>query len=148
MSIQNLIKLNEFVAEGFLMNDIISLIKGGSRTINENEEKILLNAKNYITLIENGQKIVSEEKLVDNLEKSLNAYNIALIALKNHDQKINLIKFDEILKDSKKQLNDTLNLRKIKLENMNNLILLFKSIRKYILAEANKLSNPEGFITF
>lgn len=146
---QNLIKLNEFVADGFLMNDIISLFKEESRMIEEDDRKILLNAQNYIKLIEDGQNFISKKIFVENLnlEKSLNAYNIALIALKNHDIKINLIKFDEILKDSKKEIDETLKLNKLVLKEINNLLILFESIRKYILEEANKLSNPEGFIT-
>lgn len=145
MTIQNLIKLNSIVAEGFLMNNIISLFKEEEYTINDKEEEILKNAKNYIKLIRNGQEFIKKNMVGVDLEKSLNSYSISLKALRFADNQINLVKYNDIINNSRSQVEETLKMKMFISEKMNDVFLLFNSIRTILINEANNISNQDEF---
>lgn len=145
MTIQNLIKLNSIVAEGFLMNDIISLFKEEDYIIEEREEEILKNAANYINLIRNGQDFIKNNVIVNDLEKSLNAYSISLKALRYADNHINLEKFNVTISNCQSQMEEVLNIKNFSIDKLNDVFLLFDSIRTILLKEANYITNQDEF---
>ncbi|KKM60620.1 hypothetical protein LCGC14_1539980 [marine sediment metagenome] len=145
MTIQNLIKLNSIVAEGFLMNNIISLFKEEGHIINDREIEILKNAKSYIKLIRNGQEFIKKNKVGLNFEKSLNAYSISLKALRYNDNKINLEKYNNTINNCQTQVEKTLKIKMFLNEKMNDVFLLFNSIRTILLHKANNISNQDEF---
>lgn len=147
MSFQNLIKLNNFVGEAFLMNDIISIFKNDNSEINSDQKELLKKAKNYISLIEDGQNLINSKVTIKHVEKSLNAFNISIYALKKLDNKLSLNKFNEIIKNSKTQIIEAIEKERILIEEMQEPISLFKSIKNIILEEANKISNTEDFFS-
>ena len=75
MAFSNIIKLNSIIANGFLMNDIISLFKKGNYILNKPEEISLLEeALDYISIIKKGMVFMSDQKPIERLEESLEVY--------------------------------------------------------------------------
>jgi len=147
MSFQNLIKLNNFVGEAFLMNDIISIFKNDNSEINLDQKELLKKAQNYISLIEDGQNLINNKVAIDHVEKSLNAFNISIYALKKRDNNLSLNQFNETIRNSKTEIIEAIEKERILIQDMQESILLFKSIRNIFLEEANKMSNIDDFFS-
>ncbi len=144
MAFSNIIKLNSIVANGFLMNDIISLFKKSNYDLNKPEEISLLEeALDYIGIIKKGKTFMSDQKPIEKLEESLEVYCTTLKALKETGIKLTLVRFNEIINLSKKEIEETLNKKEIVASNLETANYLFNSIRTNLLKEANKISRKE-----
>ena len=140
MVFENLIKLNSHIAEGFIMNDIVSLFREKEKEINDKEIDILKKAKKFIHFIKDGQTYISNNSEVNDLEKSLEAYSISLKALKESDECINLEKFNNIIKNSENQINNAIRNKIIHSSEADDTFKLFFHLRNLVLKKANKLN--------
>ena len=144
MVFNNLIKLNSVVAEGFLLNKIISTIKTDNPKISENEKETLNKAKEYLDMVQKGKEFISKEKVVKNFENSLKAYLTTIKALRQSEKKLNTEKLNEILRDSRNQISIALEKESINNDELKTALTFFKSIRYIILEQASELSNQES----
>ena len=144
MAFTNIIKLNSIVAEGFLMNEIISLFEKSDYKLNEIEEIRLLNdALNYISMVKKGKIFMSDQRPVDNLKDSLEAYSTTLNALNEAEENLTNERFNEIIDLSEKQITETIEKKKISIEKLQIANFLFNSIRTNLLKKANTISRKE-----
>ena len=144
MVFNNLIKLNSVVAEGFLLNKIISTIKTDNPKISENEKETLNKAKEYLDMVQKGKEFISKEKVEKNFENSLKAYLTTIKALRQSEKKLNTEKLNEILRDSRNQISIALEKESINNDELKTALTFFKSIRYIILEQASELSNQES----
>ena len=145
MIFKNFIELNSIVANGFFVNDIISLLKKEDMKIEKKDQQILNDAIKFLRLIQDGFKFLSEEIPVEDLEDSLNAFKIAFEALKNRKPSFKLNELSKILNDCKNELEKLL-LEKGKISNqeVSESIKLYDSIRILLLEKAKALSNNDN----
>jgi len=142
MIFKNFIELNSTVANGFIINDIISVLKQEGNITRERENQVLLNAINFVNLIQNGFKFLMEEKPIENLDKSLNAFNIAYNALKVSEAPIKVGKINQILTSS---LNELAEFKKVKTQDVTESVKLFDSMRDILLKKAHSLSSIDEY---
>jgi len=144
MAFSNIIKLNSIVANGFLMNDIISLFKKSNYVLNKPEETSLLReALDYISMIKKGKIFMSDQKPIERLEESLEVYCTTLNALNETETNLTIGRFNEIINLGKKEIEGTLKKKEIMSINLKTAHYLFNSIRTNLLKEANKISRKE-----
>ncbi len=141
MTFSNIIKLHSIVANGFLMNDIISLFKKSNYVLNKPEDLLLLReALDYISMIKKGKIFMSDQKPIERLEESLKVYCTTLNALNKTETNLTIGRFNEIINISKKEIEETLKKEEIISINLKTSYYLFNSIRTNLLKEANKIS--------
>lgn len=145
MIFKNFIELNSTVANGFIVNDIISVLKQEGNISGEKEMQILLNAVNFVNLIQNGFKFLSEETPIENLEKSLNAFNVAYKALKDSESSIKLSKINQIITSSLKELEGLIEVKEINNQDVIESFRLFNSMRDLLLKKAHNLSSIDEY---
>lgn len=141
MIFKNFIELNSTVANGFIVNDIISVLKQESIISGERRKQVLLNAINFVKIIQNGFKFLSEETPIENLEKSLNAFNVAYKALKDSESTIKLSKINQIIGSSLKELEEVVDVKEISNQDVKESFRLFDSMRDLLIKKAHYLSS-------
>ncbi len=141
MIFKNFIELNSTVANGFIVNDILSVLEQDSSIIGEDEEQILQNAINFVYLIQNGFIFLSEEKPIEDLENSLDAFNLAYNALKGVESTSKLNDIQQIISSSLKELEKIVELKEINIQEMKDSFILFNSMRDLLLKRAQNLSS-------
>jgi len=145
MIFKNFIELNSTVAKGFIINDIISVLHQEGNISEEKEEGILQNAIIFINLIKKGFEFLSEEKPIQNLEKSLNAFNIAYYALKDSEDKIRLSEIKQIINSSLDELKNLVKYKDFNKQNLSESFRLFKSMRAFLFKRAQDLSIKDEY---
>jgi len=145
MIFKNFIELNSTVANGFIVNDIISVLKQESTITEEKEKQILLNAINFVILIQDGFKFLSEETPIENLEKSLDAFNVAYNALKDSEVSIKLSEINQIITSSLRELEELGEHKKIKTLDLKASFRLFDSMQDLLLKKAHNLSSNNEY---
>lgn len=142
MAFEELLELNTITAKGFLMNDIISLLKKENHILNEENEHLLRNeALKFIILIKQGEKYIAEKKYDTGLNRSLKDYGTALNALIDSEDKLSLDKFIQIINSSENEIKKALKTKNINRKDLGNAIFLFSSIRNYHIKKSEKITN-------
>lgn len=146
-----LIELNSIIADGFLMNKIILLFRkkqelNSDDSISEENLIILKNTLRYIELIKNGRDFIIDNNNVKDLDESLNAFNTSLNALDQTEKDLTIERFNKIINISEDQIEESIESRKIIGENLDISLILFESIRKYLIKEADKINIDEQSI--
>jgi len=143
MGFSTLIELNSILGNGFLMNKIISLLNSKSHKAIKDELMVLEKANNYIKLIKDGKKLMVKNLLINNEDKALKAFRTALEGLSKHIKDLTLETFSSIIKNSEAEINNSIQSKDIEPQKLNNALILFTSIRKYLVEIANNISTKE-----
>ena len=151
MAFDTLIELNSLISDGFLMSKIVYLFKNRKdlrliENIDEKQQDILANALKYIELTKKGREFVLEKKIVENLDKSLEIFNISLNALIQSGENLTIERFNEIINLCEVQIKDSLKFTRLVDENADISMEFFESIRKYLVKEADKINIEEQSI--
>lgn len=151
MAFDTLIELNSLISDGFLMNKIVYLFKNRRdlrliENIDEKQQNVLANALKYIELTKKGREFVLEKKIVENLDKSLEIFNISLNALIQSGENLTIERFNEIVNLCEVQIKDSLKFNRLVDENADISMEFFESIRKYLVKEADKINIEEQSI--
>lgn len=146
-----LIELNSIIADGFLMNKIILLFNKKQEvnledSISEENLTILKNTLRYIELIKNGRDFIIDESTIEDLDESLNAFNTSLNALDQTKKDLTIESFNRIISLSEDQIEKSIDSMKIIGENLDVSLMLFESIRKYLIKAADKINIDEQSI--
>ncbi len=141
MAFNTLIELNSKTGGSLLMNKVISLFNNKQiQDLGKNEEKILIDILNFIKYVKEGRKCIVEKQPIKNLSKSLEAFNISLNALDQSEENLTLDYFDQIINQSETHIDNSLKRKRILEEYKDSSEKLFKSIRKFLIKEANKIN--------
>jgi len=143
MSLSTLIELNSILGHGFLMNKIISLLNSNSHRAKKDELMVLKKAHNYIAMIKDGKKLMIKNVLITNEDQALKAFRTALDGLNTQIKDLTLESFKNIIKYSEAEINDSIQNETIEPQKLENALTLFKSIRKFLVEEANNISTKE-----
>ena len=133
MAFNNILKLNSIVANGFLMNDIITLSKKENYSLEKKDKILIFNkALIYINLIKDGKNFMLKQIHIDKLNESLDAYSTALSALEESEEKetqnaFTFDRFNEIITKSENEIKDCLQNNVINTENLSMAKYLFNS---------------------
>ncbi len=142
-----LIELNSLISDGFLMNKIVYLFKNRKALrLDEKQQDILANALKYIELTKKGREFVLEEEIVENLDRSLEIFNISLNALIQSRENLTIERFNEIVNLCEVQIKNSLKFNRLVDENADLSMEFFESIRKYLVKEADKINIEEQSI--
>ncbi len=149
MAYSEISKLKSIVFDGFLMNGVLSLLKGTDISLNIEERHLIIkNALTYISKIKLGRNFMNDGIYIENLEESSKAYTIAIEALELYEKekyKRNLTdkRFDEIISLCEADLNGALENDEINIEKLDIAISLFNLIRVILLKKADMILPKE-----
>lgn len=140
-----LIKLNSIIADGFLTNKIIRLLDKKRESnlednLNEENLTILKKALRHIELIKNGREIVVNNNIVKNPDRSLEVFNRTLNALDQSEKALTIEKFNQIINISEEHIKNSIISTTIIEKNIDIPLILFESIRDYLIKEADKIN--------
>lgn len=140
MAFENFIELNNIVANGFLISNILSLIRKDKDDLDEADIDLLRKeALNHINLVKRAQNYISKRDSYIKSSKLLEAYRTTLNALCNSEEISSLDEFNEILDSCIKEIKYALSEREINRDKLERTDILFSSIRSYLLKESEDI---------
>lgn len=140
-----LIKLNSIIVDGFLTKRIIGLLDKKrelylNNSLNEENLTILKKALRHIELIKNGREIVVNNNIVKNPDRSLEVFNRTLNALDQSEKALTIEKFNQIINISEEHIKNSIISTTIIEKNIDVSLILFESIKDYLIKEADKIN--------
>lgn len=144
MVFNKLSKLSNYLSNGFLMDDIVSLLKKDKEDLSDEDYNLLTETKKYVKLIKDGFKLFSNGESISNVEESLSAYNSSIKALEiESERKFNEEEFKGIIESTEKEIEDILEEKKVEMAKSKIALYFFKSVAKFFLDQGNKIIDKE-----
>lgn len=152
MLFDHLSELGSFLSDGFLMDEIVSLLQKNDYPINIDDSKLLSYIENYFELAKQGYNFFVNQKYPkDNAGKTLNAFKNIVYVLVNYFDKpnLNITDFPTELQKFENEIKSIIKEKEIKQNKVENSLKLFKLIGKRLLGESDKLAETdEDFFEF
>lgn len=152
MLFDHLSELGSSLSDGFLMDEIVSLLQKNDYSINIDDSKLLHYIENYFELVKQGYNFfVNQEYPKDNADETLNAFKNIVYVLVNYFNKpnLNITDFPTELQKFENEIKSIIKEKEIKQNKVENSLKLFKLIGKRLLGESEKLAETdEDFFEF
>jgi len=135
-------ELGTLLSNGFLMDEIVSLLQKNDYPINIDDFTLLNNVKNYFELAKQGYNFYANRKYPkDNVEESLNAFINIVYVLVNYFDKSNIKETDFLneLQRFEREIELIIKEKEISQNKVEYSLKLFKQIGEKLLEESSKL---------
>lgn len=138
MVFDHLSELGGILSDGFLMDEIVSLLQKNDYLINNNDSKLLDRIENYFKLSKQGYNFFGNQEYPEsNVSKTLDAFENIIYILINYFDKPDLKEADFLseLKIFENEIKLIIKEKQIKQKQVKNSLKLFKIIGKNLLGE-------------
>ena len=138
MVFDHLSELGGILSDGFLMDEIVSLLQKNDYLINNNDSKLLDRIENYFKLAKQGYNFFGNQEYPENnVSKTLDAFENIIYILINYFDKPDLKEVDFLseLKIFENEIKLIIKEKQIKQKQVKNSLKLFKLIGKSLLRE-------------
>lgn len=146
MVFDNLSELGTLLSNGFMIDEIVSLLQKNDYQLNINDFKLLNHAESYFELAKQGHNFYVNQKYPkDNVEDVLNAFKNIVYILVNSFNKPNLKKTDFLneLQMFENEIKSIVREKEVKHDKVKNTLKLFRLIGKMLLGEFDNLFGVE-----
>lgn len=146
MVFDNLSELGTLLSDGFMIDEIVSLLQKKDYQLNINDFKLLNRAESYFELAKQGHNFYVNQKYpLDDADDVLNAFKNIVYILVNFFDKPNLKKADFLneLQMFENEIKSVVREEVVTQNKVKNTLKLFRLLGKILLGEFDKLSGVE-----